>query len=117
MKKRREQREAEAEERENEKEMMQRDKEAEYYSAWEQQEDNFHFEQAKLRSKIRIEDGRAKPIDLLAKYISFDDDDMSLDMHEPYTYLNGLTISDLEDLLADIKVSALQYKMFTYWSK
>lgn len=25
-------------------------------------------------------------------------------MHEPYTYLNGLTIKDLEDLVADIKV-------------
>ncbi len=27
-----------------------------------------------------------------------------MEMHEPYTYLNGLTIGDLEDLLADIKV-------------
>ena len=26
-------------------------------------------------------------------------------MHEPYTYLNGLAIEDLEDLIADIKVS------------
>ena len=25
-------------------------------------------------------------------------------MHEPYTYLNGLTIRDLEDLLVDIKI-------------
>lgn len=25
-------------------------------------------------------------------------------MHEPYTYLNGLTVSDLEDLLVDINV-------------
>lgn len=24
-------------------------------------------------------------------------------MHEPYTYLNGLTVHDLEDLLVDIK--------------
>ena len=26
-------------------------------------------------------------------------------MHEPYTYLNGLTTTDLEDLLEDIKVN------------
>jgi hypothetical protein len=25
-------------------------------------------------------------------------------MHEPYTYLSGLTIKDLEDLIEDIKV-------------
>jgi hypothetical protein len=28
-----------------------------------------------------------------------------VEMHEPYTYLNGLTIKDLEDLIEDIKVS------------
>ena len=35
-----------------------------------QDEDQFHLKQALLRSSIRISDGRAKPIDLLAKYIS-----------------------------------------------
>jgi len=49
----------------------------------------FHLDQAKERSKIRIEDGRAKPIDLLAKYINAEDDDMSVEMHEPYTYLEA----------------------------
>lgn len=65
------------------------------------------MDQAKLRSQIRIDDGRAKPIDLLAKYMSSaaDDNDLSgVEMQEPYTYLNGLTIQDLEDLLADIKI-------------
>ncbi len=56
------------------------------------------------RSKIRIRDGRAKPIDLLAKYISAEDDDLSVEMHEPYTFLNGLTATDMDDLLEDIKV-------------
>lgn len=59
------------------------------------------------RSKIRIRDGRAKPIDLLAKYISAEDDDLAVEMHEPYTFLNGLTVSDMEDLLEDIQVPAL----------
>ena len=62
------------------------------------------MKQVKLRSKIRIEEGRAKPIDLLAKYINAEEDDLAIEMHEPYTYLNGLTIRDLEDLLVDIKV-------------
>jgi hypothetical protein len=87
-----------------EKEFLRRHKEAEYYREWEKQEDSFHYNQVRLRSKIRIGDGRAKPIDLLAHYINEDDDDLAVEMHEPSTYLNGLTIRDLEDLLADIKV-------------
>lgn len=45
VRKRRAEREREREEREKEMEMMQRDKEAEYYRSWEQQEDTFHLEQ------------------------------------------------------------------------
>ncbi|KAM4808324.1 splicing factor Cactin [Rhinophrynus dorsalis] len=90
--------------REQELEMLQREKEAEHFKTWEEQEDNFHLQQAKLRSKIRIRDGRAKPIDLLAKYISAEDDDLSVEMHEPYTFLTGLTVSDLDDLLEDIQI-------------
>ncbi|XP_076000795.1 splicing factor Cactin [Genypterus blacodes] len=90
--------------RETELEMLQREKEAEHFKTWAEQEDNFHLHQAKLRSKIRIHDGRAKPIDLLAKYISAEDDDLAVEMHEPYTFLNGLTVTDMDDLLEDIKV-------------
>uniref|UniRef100_A0A1A7Y0H2 Splicing factor Cactin n=2 Tax=Iconisemion striatum TaxID=60296 RepID=A0A1A7Y0H2_9TELE len=90
--------------RETELEMLQREKEAEHFKTWAEQEDNFHLQQAKLRSKIRIRDGRAKPIDLLAKYISAEDDDLAVEMHEPYTFLNGLTVTDMDDLVEDIKV-------------
>ncbi|XP_075467391.1 splicing factor Cactin [Ascaphus truei] len=90
--------------REQELEMLQREKEAEHFKTWEEQEDNFHLQQAKLRSKIRIRDGRAKPIDLLAKYISAEDDDLAVEMHEPYTFLTGLTVNDLDDLLEDIQI-------------
>ena len=31
----------------------------------------------------------------------------TVEMHEPYTYLNGLSITDLEDLLEDITVSLI----------
>jgi len=90
---------------EKENEFLRRNKEAQYYHKWEQQEQSFHYNQVRLRSNIRITDGRAKPIDLLAHYINENDDnDLGVEMHEPSTYLNGLTIRDLEDLLADIKV-------------
>ncbi|CAF1332139.1 unnamed protein product, partial [Didymodactylos carnosus] len=105
LKRQRLERERQKEETDKEKEFLQRLKEAEYYREWEKQEDSFHFNQVKLRSNIRISDGRAKPIDLLARYISEEDDqDLSVELHEPSTYLNGLTIRDLEDLLADIRV-------------
>ena len=98
------QREREREERQEQMDMEQRDRDNEKFSKWQQKEDEFHLDQAMMRSTIRIQDGRAKPIDLLAKYISAEEDVDAIEMHEPYTYLNGLTVTDLEDLLADIKV-------------
>ncbi|ESO04409.1 hypothetical protein HELRODRAFT_154769 [Helobdella robusta] len=117
VKKRRMERERERQERDNEQVMIQRQKEAEYFRLWERQEDSFHLQQAKLRSKIRIDDGRAKPIDLLAQYISAEDNDLAIEMTEPYNFLNGLTIQDLEDLLVDIKVyvELEQGKNVDYW--
>ncbi|KAL5278052.1 CACTIN family protein [Megaselia abdita] len=106
VKKRRLERELEQQQREEEMVAMQRNKEAAQFEEWEKQEDQFHLEQALLRSKIRIEDGRAKPIDLLAQYINQSnlEDSLEMQMHEPYTYLNGLEMEDLEDLLVDINV-------------
>ncbi|NXO46473.1 CATIN protein, partial [Locustella ochotensis] len=103
--------------REQEREMLQREKEAEHFKTWEEQEENFHLQQAKLRSKIRIRDGRAKPIDLLAKYISAENDDLAVEMHEPYTFLSGLTVSDMEDLVEDIQVymELEQGKNMDFW--
>lgn len=45
----------------------------------------------------------------MAKYISAEEEVDAVEMHEPYTYLNGLTIKDLEDLIEDIKVSIKSY--------
>lgn len=106
LKKRRLEREAQRQEREDEQCQMQRTKEATQFEEWQRQEETFHLEQARLRSKIRIQDGRAKPIDLLAQYISEQtlEESIELQMHEPYTFLDGLNIDDLEDLLVDIKV-------------
>ncbi len=106
VKKRRQERELERLQREEEMVLLQRSREAAQFEEWERQEDKFHLEQARLRSKIRIEDGRAKPIDLLAQYISNQslEESIEMQMHEPYTYLNGLGMKDLEDLLVDIKV-------------
>ncbi|XP_022703156.1 cactin-like [Varroa jacobsoni] len=104
VKERRLERERERAERDAAIEMEQRQREGAQFEQWAAQEDSFHLQQAKLRSKIRIEDGRAKPIDLLARYISAEEEDFSVDMIEPYLYLNGLTLDDFEDLIEDISV-------------
>lgn len=118
VKKRRQEREMERQQREEEMALMQRSKEAAQFEEWERQEDQFHLEQARLRSRIRIQDGRAKPIDLLAKYISAEEEVDAVEMHEPYTYLNGLQVKDLEDLVEDIKVykELERGKNLDYWN-
>ncbi|OQV12009.1 Cactin [Hypsibius exemplaris] len=94
--------EKERADREEEQQLVQREKEAAQFRLWEEQEDVFHLRQAQLRSEIRIRDGRAKPIDLLAQYIGSQTDDLVVDVHEPYTYVEGRDKSDLLDLLQDI---------------
>ena len=61
-------------------------------------ENYFHF---------NIKDGRAKPIDFLARYLDVlqGKDAPDTDLHEPYIYMNGLDKTELEDLQADINVS------------
>ncbi|KYN27253.1 PREDICTED: cactin isoform X1 [Trachymyrmex cornetzi] len=118
VKKRRQERELERQQREEEMTMLQRGKEAAQLEQWARQEDQFHLEQARLRSRIRIQDGRAKPIDLLAKYISAEEEVDAVEMHEPYTYLRGLHVKDLEDLIEDIKVykELERGKNLDYWN-
>uniref|UniRef100_T1IKV7 Splicing factor Cactin n=1 Tax=Strigamia maritima TaxID=126957 RepID=T1IKV7_STRMM len=118
VKKQRLEREQERARKEDDIMQMQRVKESERFKEWETREDGFQLEQARLRSKIRIQDGRAKPIDLLAKYINIEDEDLAVEMHEPYKYLNGLNLDDLEDLLVDIKVyiELENEKNFDYWT-
>ena len=62
----------------------------------------FHLKQARIRSQIRIESGRAKPIDLLAKYSATidklgrageegeeeeEEEEVDIEMQEPYHLL------------------------------
>ncbi|KAI1301741.1 Cactin [Halotydeus destructor] len=124
VKQRRLEREKEREERQEEVDQSQREKELAHFKEWEKQEDGFHLRQAKLRSRLRIKDGRAKPIDKLARYFDVhavkqehekeeeeknrdqeeDEYYSGIEMREPYIILNGLRRSDLEDLLEDVKV-------------
>lgn len=124
VKKRRQERELERQAREEDAMQQQRAKEAVQFREWQRQEDQFHLEQARLRSEIRIRDGRAKPIDLLAQYVASGntetplEDALEMQMHEPYMLLHGLPIEELEDLLVDIKVyeELEQGKHMDFWN-
>lgn len=79
--------------REEEQMRMQRDAELAQMGDWEAKEEEFHLEQAKKRAAIRIRDGRAKPIDILAMNLRLayeadkvdEDVDLEIDLDEPYT--------------------------------
>jgi hypothetical protein len=44
------------------------------YQYWQKKEEAFHFEQSKVRSQIRLREGRAKPIDVLSKNLNLSED-------------------------------------------
>lgn len=43
----------------------------------------FHFDQSKFRSEIRLREGRTKPIDVLSKQLN-PSDDFDIEINEPY---------------------------------
>lgn len=57
---------------------LQRNKEAAQFEEWERQEDNFHLDQARLRSHIRIQDGRGKAFHFGVSSISFKFNQLSI---------------------------------------
>eukprot|EP00043_Microstomoeca_roanoka_P006294 m.61715 g.61715 ORF g.61715 m.61715 type:complete len:801 (-) comp13355_c0_seq1:413-2815(-) len=104
IKKRRAQREQEQQERLREKDMLLRQSEDAQFGEWAGQEELFIMKQARLRSELRLQAGRAKPVDLLAKYIHTERDDPNIDQHEPYTIFDTMTLEACEDLKEDIAV-------------
>lgn len=100
VKRRREEREKEQAWMEEEKARMQRMSEEQQHEEWEKNADKFHLEQSRVRAKIRIREGRAKPIDVLAKNLH--EDDMDVEITEPYKLFRGLQIPALEELQKDI---------------
>ncbi len=61
--------ERETQARDEEQQLLQRQKEAAQFQEWGKQEDVFHLEQSRLRSKIRITDGRGKFYCFINEYL------------------------------------------------
>ncbi|KAJ3064058.1 hypothetical protein HDU98_000191 [Podochytrium sp. JEL0797] len=110
----RNQREIDEQLREQDAARLRRDKDREDLGDWERREDVFHWQQAKTRAKIRISEGRAKPIDLLAINISLATDTelaqefnalgFEMDTDEPYLIFANLSLSEVQDLHKDIRL-------------
>jgi len=92
---------------------------------FEAKEEEFHRKQAKVRSEIRIREGREKAIDILAKNLRIYMDDDDLDAHvsvdldveltEPYRIFQNLERDELEDLRKDIKEHVELGENNDYW--
>ncbi|KAF8111718.1 hypothetical protein N665_0073s0074 [Sinapis alba] len=103
VKKRREERAVEKARHEEEMALLARERARAEFQDWEKKEEEFHFDQSKVRSEIRLREGRLKPIDVLCKHLD-GSDDMDIELSEPYMVFKGLTVKDMEELRDDIKM-------------
>ena len=123
---RRKDREAERDEMDRLRAEESRMKELENYDDWARKEEEFHLEQQRKRSAIRLVEGREKPIDVLAKnlllfglseeeknhraavkykerYNALDQlDQLEAELAEPQKIVGVLKLVELKDLLEDI---------------
>uniref|UniRef100_A0A7S2U3K1 Splicing factor Cactin n=1 Tax=Lotharella oceanica TaxID=641309 RepID=A0A7S2U3K1_9EUKA len=121
--KRREEEKLEMEQMREEQERMQVLADLEDYEA---KEDEFIRNQTKVRSEIRIKEGREKAIDILAKNLRIYQDDEDLDANisvdldveltEPYRIFQGLEKDELLDLKKDIKEHVDLKEDPDYWN-
>ncbi|GLT93476.1 hypothetical protein SLE2022_112680 [Rubroshorea leprosula] len=103
VKKRREERAVEKAQHEEEMALLARERARAEFQDWEKKEEEFHFDQSKIRSQIRLREGRIKPIDVLSKQLD-GSDDMDIELNEPYMVFKGLTVKEMEELRDDIKM-------------
>jgi len=109
-------------------------KELENYDEWAKKEEEFHLQQQRQRSAIRLVEGRERPIDVLAKnmlifglsdvekkdrakvkyhekYNAMDElENLEAELQEPHVFLKDLKLVELEELLADIETFRLLEK-------
>lgn len=103
VKKRREERAIEKAQHEEEMALLARERARAEFQDWEKKEEEFHFDQSKVRSEIRLREGRVKPIDVLSKHLN-PSDDFDIEIEEPYVVFKGLTVKEMEELHEDIKM-------------
>jgi len=128
VRKRRADREHHFQERERQMAEESRQRELEKYDEWARKEEEFHLQQQRQRSAIRLVEGRERPVDVLAKnlllfglteeekrnrakvkyqekYNALDElETLEAELEEPHAFLRNLQLHELEELLKDIDV-------------
>ncbi len=105
------------------REQEQRAKEAETEGNYLEHEEAFLLKQVPLRSKIRLEQGRAQPVDILARYVTAVNqlDVENIETSSPVELLESVPESSLDDLMEDVniykKVHHKQPKCAEFWNK
>lgn len=103
-------------------------RELENYDDWAKKEEEFHLQQQRQRSAIRLVEGREKPVDVLAKNLllfGLSDEEkknrasikyqekysameamktLEVELEEPYALLKMMKLDELEELRLDIEV-------------
>lgn len=79
---------------------------------WVSKEDEFVLKQSRKKAKIRVRDGRAKPIDWLVAVLTIadeekdlladEDDDAELDVKDPEAVIEEVPVADLPELVREI---------------
>ena len=108
VKQQREQRERERVEKEEEREIMAREEALIEAVELEKKEEEFHLQQAKMRSDIRVrKGGRARAIDLVSRNIDAEPGAPEFDFGvHPLEIFDGLTVSEMDELRDDLRARA-----------
>ena len=110
-KKRREEREREKQLWEEEMARLDRERNKTQWDDWENKEMNFHLQQAKKRSEIRIKEGRAKAIDWIYQWIMLgysvdkeneNENQLTNPVYNPCYLLETISVDELKELKEDI---------------
>lgn len=88
-------------------------------------DEEFSYNQAILRSKIRIKEGRSKPVDLIffsvslldeQNYDLFEERNQNFMIKEPsYKILDSLEIQEIEEMVQDIQLNSTFDKRKDFW--
>jgi len=107
VKKRRDEREVERRLLEQQRAEHDKDMKDELYGEWVTTEEKFHLTSVKDRTKLRIMQGRERPLDLVSKGLSIADgddlDDMTILDHFPHQLFQNMEVEEMEDALNDIE--------------
>jgi len=108
VKKRRDEREVERQLLEQQRLEHDKDMKDELFGEWNATEDAFHLENAKIRSLIRIEQGRERPLDLVAKSLHIaqgeEFEDMTVLEKPPHQLFVAMSLQEAEENLDEIGI-------------